>query len=37
MIEEHGYNDIPMEIEAMEAEKDYYKILWMAIKQKLNK
>ena len=37
MDEEHGYNDNPMEIEAMEAEKDYYKILWMAIKQKLNK
>ena len=37
MDSKHGYNDNPMEIEAMEAEKDYYKILWMAIKQKLNK
>ena len=37
MDERHGYHNNPMEIEAMEAEKDYYKILWMAIKQKLNK
>lgn len=36
MDSKHGYEDNPMEIEAMEAEKDYYKILWMAIKQKLN-
>ena len=37
MDEEHGYNDNPMEIEAMAAEQKYYKRLWEAIKPKINK
>lgn len=35
--EEHGYDDNPMELEAMEAENTYYKRLWITIKPKLNK
>jgi hypothetical protein len=37
MDEQHGYNDNPMEIEAMEAEQTHYKNLWKAIKPKINK
>ena len=37
MDSKHGYNDNPMEIEAMEAEQKYYKRLWEAIKPKINK
>jgi len=37
MDSKHGYNDNPMEIEAMAAEQKYYKRLWEAIKPKINK
>jgi hypothetical protein len=35
--DEHGYDDNPLEIEAVEAELRYYKPIWIAIKPKLNK
>jgi hypothetical protein len=37
MLDEHGYEEHPLEIEAEAAELRYYKPLWIAIKPKLNK
>jgi len=35
--DEHGYEEHPFELEAVEAEEKYYKQMWIDIKSKLNK
>lgn len=37
MLDTHGYEAHPLEVEAEAAEKQHYKSLWEAIKPKLNK
>jgi hypothetical protein len=37
MLDEHGYEEHPLEVDAEAAELRYYKPLWIAIKPKLNK
>ena len=35
LLKEYGYDDHPMEIEAREIEKEYYKDCWNKIKNKI--